>query len=125
MLSYPSALASVARSRNCAAERPSRESRPRPTLIDHPADGLATRAAAGLSREPWHRRHRFLQRRRARDDCALQIGPMLHVDRGAIGLGQAREHVRDVLLDVGELLALRADHLERELAPAAEEAPVG
>src|SRR5438034_3068976 len=118
------ALASGARSRSCAAERPRRESRPSPTLIDHPADGLAAGAAAGLSREPWHRRHRFLEWRRPRDDGALQVCPVLHIDRGAIGLGQAREDVRDVLLDVAERPAVRADRLERELAAAAEEAAV-
>src|SRR5207237_8024727 len=75
-------------------------------------------------REPRHRVDRLLELDSAARHAALHLDPVLSVDRRAVRLGQMREDVRDVFLDVGELLAVETDHLERRLAAAPEEAPV-
>src|SRR5438309_2023943 len=92
-------------------------------LLD-PADGFRARTAPTDTGEARHRVDRFFERRLATRDLALQIGPMLHVDRRAVRLRQIREDVSDVLLDIGERPAVRPHHLVREFATSAEEAPV-
>src|SRR5262249_583694 len=93
--------------------------------VHDPAHRLGAGARAAEAREPWHRVDRGLELHLAARDLALELHPMLHVDRRAIRLGQMREHVRDVRLDLRELLAVETGHLERGLAAATEEAAVG
>src|SRR2546422_2732084 len=111
---------------NCGMPLPARTIRRRLLGggLHDPADGLGAGAPSAHADEARHGADRFLQRHLAACDLALLLRPVLGVDRRAIRLRQARENVGDVLLDVGEGRAVRADHLERGLATTPEEAPV-
>src|SRR5712691_9788558 len=111
---------------NCGISLPSRAIRRRLLGggLHDPANGFRAGAPSAHAGETRHRADRFLQRHLAARDLALQLRPVLGVDRGAIRLRQAREDAGDVPLDIGEGLAVGADHLERGLAATAEEAPV-
>src|SRR5262249_21300318 len=93
-------------------------------LFHHPAHGLRAGAAAAEALELRHRLHRLLDRERSGRDLAQGLRVEPHVAAGHVAVVEVPREVAQVLLDVGERLAIDADHLERDLALAPEEARV-